>query len=136
MGKRLKRDDSNVVKNSQVYEPNILTTGPLVNTERRAIKKQKQVGPIIAIAVIGVLIALGMIIGIYRVLLLKRAEDDKIVEASNNNQITADWNLYSSNQAENKERVNPMLVYFLSFFVFLNHLIFFYRSITRKNQSI
>lgn len=109
--KRVKRDDSNVVKNSQVYEPNILTTGPIVNTERRAIKKQKQVGPIIAIAVIGVLIALGMIIGIYRVLLLKRAEDDKIVEASNNNQITADWNLYSSNQEENKERINPMLVY-------------------------
>lgn len=111
--KRSKRgvDDSNVVKNSQDYEPNILTTGPIVNSERRAIKKQKQVGPIIAIAVIGVLIALGMTIGIYRVLLLKRDETAKIVEAGNNNQITADWNLYSSNQEENKERINPMLVY-------------------------
>jgi len=111
--KRSKRevDGSNVVKNSQDYEPNILTTGPIVNSERRAIKKQKQVGPIIAIAVIGVLIALGMTIGIYRVLLLKRDETSKIVEAGNNNQITADWNLYSSNQEENKERINPMLVY-------------------------
>lgn len=88
-----------------------MTTGPIVNSERRAIKKQKQVGPIIAIAVIGVLIALGMTIGIYRVLLLKRDETAKIVEAGNNNQITADWNLYSSNQEENKERINPMLVY-------------------------
>lgn len=103
--------DASVLTNTQVYEPNILTTGPIINKERRDKQKEKQVGPIIGIAVVGVIIALAMIITIVKVLSLKRSEDSKLTEASNNNQITADWNLYSSNQAENTERKNPMLVY-------------------------
>jgi len=52
-----------------------------------------------------------MIYGIYKVLALKQSEESKIIEANNNNQVGADWNLYGSNQAEDKTKQNPLNVY-------------------------
>ena len=68
-------------------------------------------GPVIGIAVVGVIIAMAMVYGIWRVLALKHAEESKIIEANNNNQVSADWNLYSSNQVEDATKQNPMMVY-------------------------
>jgi len=102
----------NTVERGQVYEPNILTVGPIVNLEREKKKKQLQSGPITAIAMVGAVVAVAMIITIYKVLVLRRQEEDKIIEA-HNNAVTHnnDWNLYGTDQQEGETRKNPMMVY-------------------------
>ena len=66
-------------------------------------------GPVTGITIAGVIIALAMIYGIYRVLALKHAEEAKIIEANNNNEVGADWNLYGKEEVGVKQ--NPMNVY-------------------------
>lgn len=115
--KRDSGDDSNAnaVQRNNVYDPNILTVGPIDSTEALAAKSKAQMGPVIGIAVVGVIIALAMIYGIYKVLALKHAEENKIIEANNNNQVGADWNLggnlYNGNQEDDVAKKNPMMVY-------------------------
>jgi len=99
------------IQRNSVYDPNILTVGPVNSKERKSAKKKAQVGPVIGITVCGIIVAIGMIYGIYKVLALKQSEESKIIEANNNNQVGADWNLYGSNQAEDKTKQNPLNVY-------------------------
>lgn len=104
-------DSADAVQRNAVYDPNILTVGPIESTEAIAAKNKAQMGPVIGIAVVGAVIAVAMIYGIFRVLALKHAEESKIIEANNNNQVGADWNLYSSNQVEDQQKQNPMNIY-------------------------
>jgi len=107
--KRESKEDA--VQRNSVYDPNILTVGPINSQEAMAAKNKAQMGPVIGIAIVGAVIAVAMIYGIFRVLALKHAEESKIIEANNNNQVGADWNLYSSNQQEDGTKQNPMMVY-------------------------
>lgn len=112
---RQKRETDEAVQRNSVYDPNILTVGPIDSKESLAAKSKAQMGPVIGIAVVGVVIALAMIYGIWRVLALKHAEESKIIEANNNNQVGADWNLggnlYNKDQDEDVAKKNPMMVY-------------------------
>lgn len=109
--KRSSSDESEAVQRNAVYDPNILTVGPINSEEAMAARSKAQMGPVVGIALLGAIIAIAMIYGIYRVLMLKHIEESKIIEANNNNQVGADWNLYSSNQAEDAVKQNPMNVY-------------------------
>merc|ERR1712018_289030 len=110
--RRSKREtNEGAVQRNSVYDPNILTVGPVNSQEAMAAKNKAQMGPVIGIAIVGAVIAVAMIYGIFRVLALKHAEESKIIEANNNNQVGADWNLYSSNQREDGTKQNPMMVY-------------------------
>jgi len=104
-------DSEDAVQRNSVYDPNILTVGPIDSTEAIAAKNKAQMGPVIGIAVVGAVIAIAMIYGIFRVLALKHAEESKIIEANNNNQVGADWNLYGTDQVENQQKQNPMNIY-------------------------
>jgi len=111
VGRAKRNANTDAVERNNVYDPNILSVGPINSEEALAAKSKAQMGPVIGIAVVGVIIALAMIYGIWRVLMLKHAEESKIIEANNNNQVGADWNLYSSNQVEDATKQNPMMVY-------------------------
>lgn len=109
--KRATNEESEAVQRNAMYDPNILTVGPINSEEAMAARSKAQVGPVVGIAIVGAIIAIAMIYGIYRVLMLKHIEESKIIEANNNNQVGADWNLYASNQTEDQQKQNPMNVY-------------------------
>lgn len=109
--KRSETTESEAVQRNAVYDPNILTVGPINSEEAMAARSKAQIGPVVGIAIVGAIIAIAMIYGIYKVLMLKHIEESKIIEANNNNQVGADWNLYASNQAEDAMKQNPMNVY-------------------------